>query len=129
MSWLSSKIGTEVSLFTGFDFSTNNDATDYHSGSVFHADATVAQHLPLGKGIIGVGVNGFYYQQISADSGTGAKLGGFEGRTVGVGPVLSYATKIGGKTDMVAELKWLPEIGTQKRLQGDTIWFKLAFVF
>ena len=129
VSWLSSKIGTEVSLFTGFDFNTNNDATDYHSGSVFHADATVAQHLPLGKGIIGVGVNGFYYQQISADSGTGAKLGGFEGRTVGVGPVLSYATKIGGKTDMVAELKWLPEIGTQKRLQGDTIWFKLAFVF
>ena len=128
-SWLSSKIGTEVSLFAGFDFNTKNDKTDYQSGDVFHLDATVAQHLPLGKGFIGVGANAFYYQQITGDSGTGAKLGGFEGQSYGVGPVISYVTKVGGKTDLVAELKWLPELGVEKRLQGDTIWFKLALVF
>jgi hypothetical protein len=131
VSWLSSKIGTEVSLFAGFDFNTKNDKTDYQSGNVFHLDATVAQHLPLLGGFVGVGANAFYYQQVSGDSGSGAKLGGFEGRTIGVGPVLSYATKIGRhkKTDLVAELKWLPELDVAKRLQGDTIWFKLALLF
>jgi len=128
VSWLSSKIGTEVSLFAGFDVSTKNNETDYQSGDVLHLDATVAQHLPLFGGFAGVGANAFYYQQITGDSGTGAALGGFEGRTVGIGPVVSYAMKV-GKTDVVAELKWLPELDVEKRLKGDTIWFKLALVF
>jgi hypothetical protein len=129
VSWLSSKIGTEVSLFAGFDLSTKNKATDYQSGEVFHLDGTIAQHLPLFGGFIGVGANGFYYQQISGDSGSGAQLGGFEGRTAGIGPVLSYARKLGQKTDLVAEVKWLPELDVTHRLKGDYIWFKLALVF
>jgi len=131
VSWLSSKIGTEVSVFAGLDFSTKNDTTDYQSGDVFHLDATVAQHLPLLGGFIGAGANAFYYQQLDGDSGSGAALGDFEGQTIGVGPVLSYATKIGGdkKVDLVAEVKWLPELEVEKRLKGDTIWFKLAILY
>ena len=131
VSWLSSKIGTEVSLFAGYDFSTRNDKSDYQSGDVLHLDATVAQHLPLLGGFAGVGANAFYYQQLTSDSGSGASLGDFEGRTVGIGQVISYATKIGKAktTDLVAELKWLPELDVKQRLKGDTIWFKLALVF
>ena len=123
MSWLSSKIGTEVSLFAGFDFNTKHYKTDYQSGDVFHLDGTAAQHLPLFGGFVGVGANAFYYQQITGDRGSGARLGDFEGRTIGVGPVLSFATKIGRNktTDLVAELKWLPELDVAKRLKGDTI--------
>jgi len=129
VSWLSSKIGLEVSAFAGLDFSTRNDKTDYQSGNVFHLDATVAEHLPLGKlGVIGIGANAFYYQQISGDSGTGAVLGEFEGRTVGVGPVLSFITKVGGK-DLVAEVKWLPELDVEKRVKGDMVWVKLGLAF
>ena len=127
-SWLSSKIGTEVSLYAGVDFNTANDATDYTSGTSLHLDATIAQHLPLGKGFIGVGANGFYYQQITGDTGTGARLGDFESMTSGVGPVLSYAQKV-GQTDLVAEVKWLPELDVDHRLKGDHIWFKLALLF
>jgi len=128
VSWLSTKIGTEVTLFAGFDISTKNNATDYQSGEVFHLDATVAQHLPLLGGFAGIGANGFYYQQISGDSGSGATLGGFEGRTVGVGPAVSYAHKI-GSLDLAAEVKWLPEINVEKRLKGDYIWVKVGLVF
>jgi hypothetical protein len=129
VSWFSSKIGTEVSAYAGLDFNTKNDATDYESGDVFHLDVTVAQHLPLGKlGVIGVGANAFYYQQITGDSGSGAVLGDFKGRTIGVGPVVSLITKVGGK-DLVAEVKWLPELDVEKRVKGDYIWFKLALVF
>jgi len=127
-SWLSSKIGTEVSLFTGVDFNTKNEATDYLTGTQFHLDATVAQHLPLFGGFIGVGANAFYYQQITGDSGSGAVLGDFEGRTIGVGPAVSYLHKI-GKTSLVGELKWLPELDVQSRMEGDWIWFKLALLF
>ncbi len=136
-SWLSSKIGLEVSAFAGLDFSTRNDATDYQSGDVFHLDATVAQHLPLARlGVIGVGANGFYYQQISDDSGplTQARgplaqtLGGLRGRTVGVGPDVSFITKI-GKTDLVAEVKWLPELSVENRVKGDLVWLKLGLAF
>lgn len=75
-----------------------------------------------------MGANAFYYQQVTGDSGSGARLGDFKGRTVGIGPVVSYATKIGGK-DLVAEVKWLPELEVEKRLKGDYVWFKLALLF
>jgi hypothetical protein len=128
LSYISSKIGIELSAFAGMDFNTENHKTDYRSGAQFHLDFTVAEHLPLFGGIIGVGANGFYYQQITGDSGSGASLGDFKGRTVGIGPVLSYITKI-WKKDLVAEVKWLPEIEVKKRLKGDYIWFKLGMVF
>src|SRR5215469_9949360 len=128
ISWLSSKIGTEITLFSGFDINTRNDATDYQSGAIFHLDATIAQHMPLFGGFIGVGANTFYYQQISGDSGSGATLGPFEGTTVGIGPVVSYARKI-GKIDFVTEVKWLPEISVDRRLKGDYVWWKVGLVF
>ena len=128
-SWLSSKIGTEVSLYTGVDFNTVNDATDYQSGTSLHLDLTVAQHLPLFGGFVGVGANGFYYKQLTGDSGSGARLGDFEGMTVGVGPVLSYVRPLGKKTQLLAEVKWLPELDVDQRLKGDYVWFKLGFLF
>jgi hypothetical protein len=128
LSYISSKIGLELSAFAGMDFNTKNQKTDYQTGTQFHFDLTAAEHLPLFGGIIGAGANFFYYQQISGDSGSGAILGDFKGRTVGIGPVLSYITKLWGK-DLVAELKWLPEIKVKNRLEGDYIWFKLGMVF
>jgi hypothetical protein len=128
LSYISSKIGLEMSAFAGMDFNTKNHKTDYRSGTQFHLDFTVAEHLPLFGGIIGLGANAFYYQQITGDSGSGASLGDFKGRTLGIGPVLSYATKI-WKKDLVAEVKWLPDIEVKKRPKGDYIWFKLGMVF
>lgn len=127
-SWLSSKIGTELSFYTGLDFNTANNDVDYQSGTSFHVDATVAQHLPLLGGFVGAGANGFYYKQITGDSGSGARLGDFEGMTTGVGPVVSYIRQM-GRTQLAAEIKWLPELDVDKRMKGDSIWFKLALLF
>lgn len=124
-SYLSNKIGTEFTTFAGVDFNTKNDATDYQTGYQFHLDGTVAQHLPLLGGFAGAGVNGFFYQQITGDSGGGAKLGGFEAMTTGVGPVVSYAYKI-GDFDVAGEAKWLPEFDVTNRLNGNTVWVKLG---
>jgi hypothetical protein len=125
VSWISSKLGTEVSLYSGVDFNTRNNDSDYTSGTSLHFDLTVAQHLPLFGGIFGFGANAFYYQQITGDSGSGARLGDFKGMTTGIGPVLSYVGHVGDKK-LLAELKWLPEMDVDKRMQGDYVWFKLG---
>jgi len=127
-SYISRKIGLELSAFAGVDFNTKNNDTEYRTGDQFHLDVTVAEHLPLFGGLIGVGANSFYYQQINGDSGSGAVLGDFKGRTSGIGPVISYVTKV-WKKDFLAEIKWLPEIHTKNRLEGDYIWFKLGMAF
>ncbi len=128
MSYLGSKNGVEVTSFAGVDFNTENQDTDYQTGEQAHLDLTVAQHLPLGKDIAGLGANAFYYQQINGDSGDGARLGGFEGKTAGVGPVLSYVTKVCDR-DLVLEVKWLPEMDVENRLAGDFVWVKAALIF
>jgi hypothetical protein len=128
-SYISSKIGLELTGFAGVDFNTENHATDYQTGTQFHLDVTVAEHLPLLDGVIGIGANGFYYQQVTGDSSPfDAILGDFKGCTVGVGPVISYITKVFGK-DLVAEIKWLPELDVKNRLEGDYLWFKLGMAF
>ncbi len=125
ISFLSTKFGSEATLFTGFDFNTENGATHYQSGDEFHLDGTIAQHLPLLEGFVGAGVDGFFVQQFTGDGGSGAHLGSFEGMTTGVGPVLSYACHF-GNLDLAAEAKWLPEVATANRLEGNFVWFKLA---
>ena len=55
VSYLGTKNGFEASTYIGYDINTKNTDTDYLSGQQFHIDVTVAEHLPLGKGFIGVG--------------------------------------------------------------------------
>lgn len=126
--YLGQKNGIEGSLFFGLDFNTENKDTSYKSGIQVHLDGTLAQHFPLLSGLAGAGVTGFWYQQISDDSGDGASLGAFRARAHGIGPVLSYGHAVAGKT-ITAELKWLHEFDNQNRLEGDTVWFKLLAKF
>jgi hypothetical protein len=125
ISYLGQKNGIEFTTYIGYDINTKNSTTDYQSGQQFHIDVTLAQHIPLGKGFIGVGANGFYLVQTTGDSGSGARLGSFDEMTVGVGPVLSYAAQF-GQTGVAAEVKWLPQISTQNTLKGNYIWFKVG---
>lgn len=129
-SYLNKTIDLEITSIAGIDFNTKNDATDYQSGDVFHIDTTVAEHRPLFRcGIIGVGVNAFYWKQFTGDSGSGAKLGSFETLQTGVGPVVSYISPPISGHIIVAEVKWLPQIHTLDTLNGDYIWFKAAVTF
>ncbi len=126
--YFGTKNGRELSLFTGIDFNTENEATQYKSGTQFHVEGTLAQHFPIPGGLAGLGASAFYYKQISDDSGDGATFGGFRAQDAGIGPVVSYITKVGGK-DLIAELKWLHEFDVRRRLEGDTVFLKGIFKF
>lgn len=60
---------------------------------------------------------------MTGESGSGTRFGDFEGRTAGTGPVLSYILPRGKET-FVAELRWLPEMNVERRLEGDYVWLK-----
>ncbi|MGE3311071.1 MAG: transporter [Limisphaerales bacterium] len=128
VSYNGSKNGFNAAIHTGIAMNTENDETDYRSGSVWHVEASVQQLLPVGSGFLGVGFNAFYYDQFTGDSGSGATLGDFEGMTVGVGPVLNYVLPCGEDT-LVIEGRWLPELDTRNRTEGDFFWLKVVFQF
>lgn len=120
--------GFNFLMHAGFAFSTENSDTSYTNGTVFHLDMCVQQLLPLGSGFLGIGVEGFYQEQITDDRGSGASLGGFRGLTSGVGPVLSYILPV-DESAFVIEARWLPELDTRNRLEGDYFWLKAAYQF
>jgi hypothetical protein len=110
-------------------FNTENNDTDYKSGSVVHVEASVQQLLPPGPGLIGLGANAFLYEQVTGDSGSGAVLGDFKGRSIGIGPVIDYILPLKNESLLVAEFKWLPELSTDNRLEGNYFWLKTAYKF
>ena len=126
--YLGQENGREASIFFGADFNTENSDTDYQTGSQIHIDGTLAQHLPIGKGLAGIGVTGFWYEQVEGDSGSGAILGSFKARTIGVGPSLTYSRKI-GKHNLIAELKWVHEVEVRRRPEGDSFILKAMLTF
>ncbi|MDH5286848.1 MAG: transporter [Betaproteobacteria bacterium] len=128
LAYANAKSGFNAAAHVGLAMNTENDDTQYKSGNVLHLDASIQQIFPLGSGFANVGIEGWYFQQVSCDSGAGATLGCFKGRTAGVGPVLGYIQPI-GKDKLIFEFKWLPEIETKNRLKGDFLWAKMVYKF
>ncbi len=120
------KSNVEVSWMTGLTFNQENDKTHYRTGNQFHTELTVAKHFMTKIGLVGFGGTGYYYDQTTDDSGSGATLGAFRSRVSGIGPNLSLITKVGGH-DLVAEVKWVHELDATKRPEGDTAFLKVIY--
>jgi hypothetical protein len=128
VSYNNEKTGFNAALYGGITFSSENSDTDYQSGNLVHLEASVQQLLPLGKGVMGVGAEAFYLDQVTGDSGSGAILGDFERKSIGIGPVLSYVRPMSQGT-LVSELRWLPENDVERQLEGDYLWLKVVYQF
>ena len=125
LTYLDTEKGRQISLFAALDFNSQNPQTDYKSGDEFHLDFLLAQHL--GEKFA-VGLAGYYYDQITDDSGPGARLGGYQGQAVALGPALQYATKYRGH-DLSAEIKYYREFSVRNRFEGNSYWFNLSYAF
>lgn len=122
------KSGFNALFRAGYAINTENNATNYESGSIVHFEGAIEQLLPAGGGVFALGAEAFLFEQVDCDSGSGASLGCFKGRTSGAGPVLGYIKPL-GETTLVVELKWLAELDTRNRLEGDYLWFKAVYKF
>ena len=95
VTWLrgGTKYPQEVSISMGWTFNVQNPATQYTTGQEFHLEYFVGQHLPLG---FTLGLAGYIYNQMTADTGSGATLGAFHGQTIALCPCLTFNGKIAG---------------------------------
>ena len=124
-TYLDPKRGHELSAAVGYIYNTENHDTTSHRGQEVHVDCMVNQFL---SEKVAVGLHGFYYKQVTGDSGKGAILGDFKGEAAGIGPAAMYATKIRGK-DLILTAKWLHEVHAEHRLAGDHVLFSVTLGF
>ena len=127
ISYGNSETGLNAALHAGMTFNTENNDTNYDSGSVFHAEVSVQQLIPSKIGIFGVGLNAFLYEQVTDDSGSGAMIGAFQGHSIGIGPVLDYMIPTENNGTFILEARWLPELNTENRVKGDYYWIKAVW--
>ena len=115
VTYLDAKRGHELSMTAGFTFNGENPATDYKTGTEFHVEWALMQHVSK---TFAFGIAGYHYEQITGDSGPGARIGSFEGRVTALGPDITY-TFMCGKIPISTELKYFHEFDVENRLTGD----------
>lgn len=111
----------EFTAVPGYTFCFENPATHYTSGQEFHIDYAAAQSFPTG---LGVGAVAYTWWQTTPDSGPGAKLGAFKGRTFGIGPLITYNTALRNKP-VIITAKYYKEFDVVNRFEGSEFWFNV----
>jgi len=115
VTWLDPKTGLEVSVAPGFTFNWENPDTNYETGTEFHVEFAALKHFSQ---VFAAGVAGFHYQQLTGDSGAGARLGDFKGRVTSLGPIVTYSFTL-GKIPVSTQLLWMHDFDVENRLEGD----------
>lgn len=122
LTYLNPQTGVELSGAAGFTFNFENPDTDYKSGTEFHFESAAMLHL---SHTFSIGVNGYAYEQITGDSGSGAVLGDFKGQVFGIGPALDYTLMV-GRVPVVTNLRYFYEFGAENRLEGHAGFFNVV---
>lgn len=106
----------EISGSLGIQFYTENPATDYQNGIMTDMEFMALKRFPNG---FGMGVVGSWIEQLSDDEGGASDfLNGFSGRAFGVGPMLTYSTKVEGHS-LDFHARWIHEFENEDLLEGD----------
>lgn len=121
-TWLDEKKGHELSAVLGFTYSFENPDTDYKNGVSAHLDWAVSQFF---SPTFHAGLVGYFYRQLTGDSGDGATLGDFKSRVSAIGPQAGWFIKV-GKQKWYANLKGYYEFDAKNRPEGWNVWATLA---
>ena len=120
-TYLNPVTGRELSLLAGATYSFENPDTDYKNGESVHLDWGASQFLSESWH---VGLVGYYYLQVTGDSGAGARLGDFESRVGGIGPQVGHLFKMGGRQAYL-NVKGYWEFDARHRAEGWNGWITL----
>ena len=116
------KAGHEFSAVLGFTGNFQNPSTGYTSGIDSHLDWGASQFLTKQ---LQVGLVGYFYEQLTGDSGCAPVLCPFESRVIGVGPQIGYIFPVAGMQGYV-NVKGYGEFDNDNRPAGWNVW--LTFV-
>jgi hypothetical protein len=125
VTWFDPEAGREVSLAPGVMLNTENPDTDYRTGAEFHMDFTATQFL---SPTFALGLRGYWYQQITGDSGAGAVLGDFKSEAVGLGLGFLWAPAFAdGRLSILG--KWMRDVHAENRFESDYLTLTGAWTF
>ncbi|MGL4260023.1 MAG: SphA family protein [Afipia sp.] len=122
LTWLDPAIGVDLSMAMGVTFNQVNRATDYKTGDEFHLEWAASKYITKE---LTIGLVGYFYQQLTADSGTGAKLGAFEGRVIALGGTVGYTFEV-GKLPISTRIKVYREFDVKNRMEGTAGFFTVS---
>jgi hypothetical protein len=113
-TYFNPKTGYELSVVTGLTYNFVNPSLDYQNGVDWHLDWAFSKFLSKQ---VHVGVVGYFSQQITDDSGSGATLGDFRSSVSGIGPQIGFIFPVG---DMLGylNLKGYYEYDADNRPRG-----------
>ena len=115
--------GHEFSAALGFTYNFENVHTDYKNGIDMHLDWGASQFLTKQ---LQVGLVGYWYNQLSCDSGSGDRVGCFESRVLGIGPQIGYIIPISNEWQGYVNLKGYKEFAAENRPDGWNVWLTFA---
>jgi hypothetical protein len=121
-TYFNQKTGREFSVVAGVTYNFENPDTDYPNGNDGHLDWGASQFL---SEQMHVGLVGYFYNQLSGDGGTGARLGDFKSSVNGIGPQIGYFFKMGERQAYI-NLKGYDEFDNKNRPEGWNVWLTLA---
>ena len=121
-TYFDSAKGREFSAVAGLTYSFENEDTDHRNDIDAHLEWSLSQFV---NGSMHLGVVGYFYHQVSGDSGAGAVLGGFESRVAGVGPQLGLIFPV-GRQKAYANLKGHWEFDAKNRIEGWNVWLTVS---
>jgi hypothetical protein len=122
-TYLDPKTGHEFSIVGGFTYNFENVSTQYQNGIDFHIDWAASQFVS--KNVF-VGVAGYYFQQLTGDTGPGARLGEFKGRVLGIGPQVGFIFPLAEGYQGYLNLKGYKDFAAENRPEGWTAWVTFA---
>lgn len=118
--------GLDFSAKFGIDINTENPDTDYYSGAVAHLDVSITKSLSEN---FAIGAFAGFLHQIEDDGSAFADThDGFRGKSIGIGPLVSYKAKF-GETEIDFRLKWAHEVEVENRMKGDAVFFDITGKF
>ena len=110
---------TEISSRLQYIVNYTNPADHYHSGNEFLWEYVATQNLTKK---LAVGVNGYFYQQTTADRLLGAAYAsGYQGRDLAVGPEVRY--ELG---HMLLIAKYSKDTLVRNRACGNAVWIEFG---
>jgi hypothetical protein len=115
-TYLNEKAGFEWSVVAGITRNFVNPYTQYRSGNDAHIDWAISPYLTERMHI---GAVGYFYNQLTGDSGPSASLGEFKSRVTGVGPQIGFFIPWADR-EAYLNLRGYSEFNARNRLEGWT---------
>ena len=125
VTWFNAATGTEISIAPGIMVNTENKDINYKTGTELHVDYVVNKFI---SETFVIGLRGYYYQQLSGDSGSGAVLGDFKSRSLAIGVGFFWMPEsANGK--LTIQGKWMHDVDHKNRFNSDYGTIGIAWKF